>query len=278
MLSGCSVSTWTYAATVYNFSSHLAVVTPLSADRVVIYKAGKLSYNVDMKKFPLKLQEKKEETRDVISYIFEPDAELEWEAGQFLKYTLPHAHPDDRGIERYFTISSAPQDKHATITTRFSTERQSTFKAALYKMKVGDTIEAEGPDGDFRIENRESPQIFIAGGMGVTPYHSILWDLHHRSQPMDITLFYANRDDHFVFKDELDELTRKHPEFKVRYFVFPTRIDGPALASATPSVQDTVFYISGPEPMIDVFRSVFQGLGVLDFQIKRDYFPGYIWP
>jgi ferredoxin-NADP reductase len=231
-----------------------------------------------MKKFLLKLHEKKEETADVISYIFEPDAELTWEAGQFMHYTLPHKNVDDRGNQRYFTISSPPQAGHVMLTTRFSIQRPSSFKTALYRLKPGDTIEAEGPDGDFRIENRESPQIFIAGGMGITPYHSILLDLHHRSIPMDVTLFYANRDEHFVFKNELEELKKQHPEFKIRYFVFPERIDGPALQSATPSVQDTVFYISGPEPMIDIFRKVFQGLGVLDFQIKRDYFPGYIWP
>src|SRR3989338_9361315 len=227
----------------------------------------------------LTLALKKQEAKDVLSYFFEPDEPLVWQAGQFLTYTLPHTNPDKRGIERHFTIASAPHEKHVMLTTRFATQQPSSFKTALYRLKVGDVIEAEGPEGDFTIENREDPQVFIAGGLGITPFRSILLDMEHRKLPMNIALFYANRSEDFVFKGELDEIRSRHPEIDIRYFVTPARINEEEIAKDATAVfgQTSVFYISGPEPMIDIFYKILGGMGVLGFRIKRDYFPGYIW-
>src|SRR5690348_2113469 len=96
----------------------------------------------------LKLIEKKQETLDVVTFVFEPEAPLVWSAGQYIHYILRHDSADDRGEERWFTVSSAPYTKHPSITTRFAPEHGSSFKAALAKLAVGDSIEMTGVEGD----------------------------------------------------------------------------------------------------------------------------------
>src|SRR3989344_3471118 len=129
--------------------------------------------------------EKKQETKDVMSFKFKTDEPLSWQPGQYLFYTLPNDGPDNRGVTRYFTISSAPFEKIVIITTRISLPagRQvmpsSTFKKSLLNLKIGEKIEASGPDGDFTVENHKKNYIFIAGGIGITPFRSILLDLNH---------------------------------------------------------------------------------------------------
>ena len=97
----------------------------------------------------LKLAARKKESPGVESFIFKPEKPLVWKAGQFLHYVLNHSSTDDRGSDRWFTIASAPCEKHVMITTRFDSKRSSTFKKTLKALKPGDTIEISDLDGDF---------------------------------------------------------------------------------------------------------------------------------
>src|SRR3954452_285596 len=99
----------------------------------------------------LKLTARKKESTDVVSFIFEPQEPLAWKAGQFLHYVLNHAPTDDRGSDRWFTIASAPFERHVMITTRFASKHGSTFKKTLKALKPGDTIEVSDLDGDFIV-------------------------------------------------------------------------------------------------------------------------------
>lgn len=225
----------------------------------------------------LTLIEKRKETRDVTSFIFSPDKPISWEAGQLLHYTLPHENPDDRKIERYFTISSAPFEGHIMVTTRLA-EKSSTFKKALFAMPIGGTIEADGLEGDFTVSDPSAELVFIAGGMGITPYHAILLDLDHRGLSISAKLLYANRDSDFVFKDELEALAKKHPNFTIKYFVSPERIDEAAIRKEAPDLGKPIYYVSGPEPMVEAFEKMMLAMGIPDAHLKRDFFPGYNWP
>src|SRR5580693_3854478 len=99
----------------------------------------------------LKLTAKKTESPGVVSFIFKPDGPLTWKAGQFLHYVLNHAPTDDRGSDRWFTIASAPHERHVMLTTRFAPKQSSTFKKALKALKVGESIEVSDLDGDFLV-------------------------------------------------------------------------------------------------------------------------------
>src|SRR6185312_1129439 len=156
-------------------------------------------------KMKLTLSERRQETPDILTFRFAAPWLKDWKPGQYLHYTLEHPSPDDRGVERWFTIASAPFEEYVQLTTRFS-EKSSTFKKALRALNVGEAIEADGLEGEFTVENPRRRLVFIAGGIGVTPYRSILLALDRAKAPIDVDLLYANRDESFPFRDELEEL------------------------------------------------------------------------
>lgn len=213
-----------------------------------------------------------------MSFIFKTDTPLSWKAGQFLKYTLSHQNPDSRKTKRYFSIASAPFEKTPRINTRIQKEKGSTFKKTLLDLPIGATIEAEGPAGDFIVEDPNQPMVFISGGIGITAFRSMLLDLDHRKLLINVLLLYANRTPDFVFKNELEQLIKTHPEFKINYFVDPERITEETIRKLVPDLQKPTFYLSGPEPMVEAFEKMLIEMGVADDRIKRDYFPGYDWP
>jgi ferredoxin-NADP reductase len=229
----------------------------------------------------LTLFEKKQETKDAMSFKFKSDEPIEWQAGQYFFYTLPSDDPDNRGVTRYFTISSAPFEKFIMVTTRINLP-PSSFKKSLVDMSIGDTIEASGPDGDFIIENPNRNYVFIAGGIGITPFRSILLDLDYKKLPINVQLLYANSNEDIVFKDQLDSLTSKNINFKIQYFISPVKIDEKtlsnfnSLASRRSGQLSTLnFYVSGPTKMVDEFSNMLKTLGVPEKKIKLDQFSGY---
>ncbi|MEX2012787.1 MAG: FAD-dependent oxidoreductase [Candidatus Levyibacteriota bacterium] len=225
----------------------------------------------------LELVGKKEESGDAVTFIFKSHTPIEWKAGQFIFYTLPHQNPDERGITRYFTISSTPYEKNIHITTRILKEKASTFKRKLSKMEAGDTIEAADTDGDFTTNEPNKKYIFISGGIGITPYRSILLDLDHRNLPINVTLLYANSNDNFVFKEELETLAAKHSNFKIKYFVSPRHIEKEVIQKAIDEIgSDPIVYFSGPEPMTEAFEKLLkEEMKLPEDRIKLDFFPGY---
>ena len=226
----------------------------------------------------LTLTQKHSEVGDVVTFIFRPDTDLAWQAGQYLHYVIPaDVATDDRGVERWFTIASAPHEGHVQITTRIS-DKRSTFKDRLNALAIGDTIEADGPEGDFVVHDPDKLMILIAGGIGITPYRSMLLDMDHTSQPIHAVLLYANRDENFVFKDELEALKSRHPKLSIVYFSGDKRIDEASIREHIPSLVGPLFYISGPEPMVKSLSEVIAGMGVAEENIKLDDFPGYTWP
>lgn len=218
--------------------------------------------------------EKKQEAKDVVSFKFKSDEPLNWKPGQYLFYTLPSDNPDNRGITRYFTISAAPFEKDIVITTRIS-KPSSTFKKSLGDMKIGETIEASGPDGDFTLGDPKKNYVFIAGGIGITPFRSILLDLNHKKLPINVQLLYANHDDNIVFRQDLESLISKNTSFKINYFISPNRIDEKTFSIFNSQLSALSFYISGPKPFVEIYSQVLNSIGIKKENIKLDRFPGY---
>lgn len=223
----------------------------------------------------LTLVGKIKEGKDVISFLFKPQTPFFWKSGQFLHYTLLHPNTDNRGPERYFTIASAPFENIVMLTTRFTKISGSTFKKALKSLKVGDKIEAVGPDGQFTVDNPAQKMVFIAGGVGITPFRAILLDLKNKNQPLNTTLLYANKTEDFVYKKTLEKIAKLNPKFKIYYFVDPKRIDEKAIKKFVPNLQKSIFYISGPAAMVDSMDHLLKSLNVPNSHIRKDLFPGY---
>src|SRR5207244_1615721 len=106
----------------------------------------------------------------------------------------------------------------------------------------------------------------------ITPYRSILLDLDHKGFSINTKLLYANRDKNFVFKEELEMLAEKHPNFKIKYFVNPNRIDEKAIKEKVPDLSKPIFYVSGPAPMVFAFEKMLDQIGVSKEHVKLDDF------
>lgn len=223
----------------------------------------------------LKFVEKFPEAGDAVSHISEPQEQMNWTAGQFLIYFLPHEKADVRGYQRFFTISSAPYEKHVMLTTRIFAQNQSSFKQTLEELKPGELIEVKGPDGDFVLTDPSKQYVFIAGGIGITPFRSILKQLDHEGKDFRVELLYANKTDEFVFKDELERIAGEHPSFKIHYIISPQHVDEKYIEQNVQNYKNKTFYVSGPEPMVESLFEMLKGMGLPEENIKTDYFPGY---
>jgi ferredoxin-NADP reductase len=213
---------------------------------------------------------------NVTRFVFTPENPISWQPGQYIHYTLPHDNADDRGDERWFTISSAPFEKDIWITTRITPEKGSSFKNHLLSLQPGEIIETGSPEGDFTLEDPSRNYIFVAGGIGITPLRSIINQLHHDGDDINVDLLYANRDTASIaFKDELEAISQEHENFTITHFLGEDRIDEKALKEHAANHDNPIFYVSGPEPMVEAFKTVLDGMGVDAEHAKFDYFPGY---
>jgi ferredoxin-NADP reductase len=212
------------------------------------------------------------EASDVISFVFDKPEKFDFKPGQFLIYTIPNPNQDERGSERYFTISSAPFEDEVKLTTRFSS-KSSTFKRDLLTLKAGSEINVKGPEGDFLFDKNYDYHLFVSGGIGITPFRSILLDLQHKKQSPNIKLYYANKNEEIVFKDELEDVSNKN--FLIEYFIRENKLTPEKLYEDYKVISNCAIYLSGPEPMVESFSNELIKLGVPEKNIKRDYFPGY---
>jgi ferredoxin-NADP reductase len=232
----------------------------------------------------LKYLGKKKEAEGVYSFIFEKPKDFSFQAGQYLFYTLPNPRPDNRGITRYFTISAAPSEDILMLTTRIADE-PSTFKKSLMALDAEETIEASGPDGRFVVENPNRPLIFVAGGIGITPFRSILKEFSLKGMKPNVQLLYANRDNNTVYNEEFDSLKKLNPNFSVEYFISPHHIDEKIinfqLSPASPgeagraNLTSPLIYISGPNSFTRAIRDIVLATGFSKENLVLDYFPGY---
>lgn len=226
----------------------------------------------------LRLSAKRELLPGVVTFEFESPEGLKWQAGQYMQYTLPHPDEDDRGTQRWFTIAAPPFSGRPTITTRIAGEKGSSFKKALDALPVGAEVEAGDPEGDFVVTDLEAEYVFIAGGMGFTPFHAILAELDHSGTMPRITVLYGAREDRPLYQEELDGFAGKYPQLKIEYVHEPQRVDEEVIRAHVPDLAAPHFYVSGPEPMVEAFDDLLPQLGVPKEHIHGDYFPGYAWP
>src|SRR5215213_4410938 len=142
--------------------------------------------------------------------------EVEFTPGQYFFVTLPDVgYQDDKGLRRHITVVTSPNEKGVLgFATRM---RDSAFKRSLAELPVGAEVDVEEPKGKFALpEDTTRPLVFVAGGIGITVFRSMLRYIREERLPYRVTLIYSNRDsESTAFLDELRELERELPEFRL---------------------------------------------------------------
>ena len=236
-------------------------------------------------KLILKLKEKIRLSQDVFEFVFTPERRLSFQPGQYMEWTLAHDGADSRSVRRYFTISSPPTDPDLRLGVKFYAPA-SSFKKALVSMQPGETIIASQLAGDFTLpRNTEDRLVFIAGGIGITPFRSMIQSLLDKGERRPITILYANKTPADpVYRAMLDRAERElgiktvyaFSEANTSQPIGSIRtIDSRAIAREVPDYQDRTFYISGPQGMVTAFRDMLLRMGISRVRIKTDYFPGF---
>lgn len=268
----------------------------------------------------LRLKEKKEIASNIFHFSFSSSSPLIYTPGQYIEWTLPHEHPDDRGNRRYFTIASSPTEEDISIGVKIipiitqsagagvnpnnatnatqgnnSTNtappvHPSSFKARLIDMQPSSpssTIVATQVSGDFIMpKNQSTPLVFIAGGIGITPFRSMIKFLVDSNQKRDIVLFYACVNPKELAYTDLFEkathvgvkfvpiITNKEfvPENWNGYTGFLTKN---AIEKYVPNFTSRTYFLSGPSAMVDSYRSMLREMNINRKQIRTDYFPGF---
>jgi len=221
------------------------------------------------------------EAENIRTFYFRPSKPARFTAGQFAEWTLPHKHPDDRGVRRWFTISSSPTSQFVSFTTKRASERSSSFKKALFSLQPGAELEMSDSMGDFVLPKLiQTPLIFVAGGIGVTPFHSILSWLAATGEKRPIRLLYGvNNEDEIIFLDSFDKASIK-PTIIVSQ---PSaawggergRLSAELILGLEEPSEDTLIYVSGPEPMVEALEKDLKKAGIKKSQLVLDFFPNY---
>ncbi len=251
--------------------------------------ANLFSYMVSPKtRVALRLQEKIKIAPDIYDFVFTSNPHFAYAPGQYMEWTLAHANSDERGNRRYFTLASAPAEDNIRMGIKFY-QRSSTFKKALLSMNQGDEIIAAQVAGDFVLPRNPSQKcIFIAGGVGITPFRSMIQHLLDLNQKRPITLFYANKDvQDIVYQNVFDRAER---ELGIRTIYTVTgqstistdwmgsigRINAQLIQRVVPDYKECHFYISGPGSMVSACKKTLRQMNIPASQIKTDFFPGLI--
>jgi len=181
------------------------------------------------------------------------------------------------------SIASAETRDYLEFAVRHT---ESPFKRAFYLLKPGDEVHLTGPYGHFPIESGR-PGIFIAGGIGITPFKSMLEQATDLGWPTPLTLVYANRSPNEVaFKEQLDGLEQSNRNLQIIYTVSrPSpnlswahrtgRIAGDLLADVMTDREDAIFYLAGTPSMVMELGQVVEALGVPPERIRLEMFRGY---
>lgn len=221
-----------------------------------------------------------QEAANITTFFFRPEKPAHYTAGQFAEWTLKHPDADERGIKRWFTISSSPQNELVSLTTKFNPEG-SSFKKALQQLQPGDEIQMSDPMGDFVLPKLvQTPLVFVAGGIGITPFHSILSWLADTGEKRPIKLLYAvNNEDEIVFMDTF-ERAGVHPTIVVSdpspaWGGERGRLSADMILGLEQPSDDTLVYVSGPEPMVEALERDLKAAGLKKHQLVLDFFPNY---
>jgi ferredoxin-NADP reductase/Na+-translocating ferredoxin:NAD+ oxidoreductase RnfD subunit len=271
------------------YSPYIHIGTIYSTPELALVVGNLFSYAVSPKrKYLLTMQGKHEVGKDMDDFQFVPDRPIKFRPGQYLEWTLAHSKADTRGNRRYFTIASAPAEPEVHLGVKFY-EKSSTFKLALMNLKPGEQIIAGQLAGDFTLpRDHGKKMVFIAGGIGITPFRSMVKHISESGERRDAILFYSNRSSHEIAYKEIFDEAEKQWGLRTIYAVTDSaesapaknghqgRIDIALIERHVPDFRERTFYISGTHGMVSEFKKTLSKLGIPRTQIKTDFFPGFV--
>jgi len=225
---------------------------------------------------------------DSAEFSFVTERPLDYQPGQYMEFTLPHEKADNRGVRRYFTLSSSPTEEQLKIGVKFYDDG-SSYKSALLDIGKNTSIVASQLSGDFVLPKEPKDKlIFIAGGIGITPFRSMIKYLIDTNDKRDIILLYSARTEEEMAYREIFETARQRLGINTLYVVsgrgaritHPNTvsgiIDSRLIKAHVDDLHDRIFYISGTHEMVeDLQQTLVSQLGVRRANIKVDFFPGY---
>lgn len=217
----------------------------------------------------LKIKDIKSINPQTVSIIFHKPENFTFYPGQFIDLEIK----DDT---RSFSIASAPSEEHLIITTKLGI---SEFKKNILSLKQGDTLKSSHPAGTFTLE-QTSPGVFIAGGIGITPFRSMIKHNTDLNLKSPITLIYSNSNHEFIYKDDLENWQVENPNLQITFLnsAILGRLDTPKLKQILNfKLQDpnTIYYIAGSPNFVKDMQKGLLEHGVDEINIRSDEFDGY---
>lgn len=224
------------------------------------------------KKRELSFIERCKESEGVYSFIFEKPQDLTWTAGQHGLFTIMHKKV--KNPTKPFTLSAVPVEKVVKITTKIK-EEPSEFKQALLELKPDMKIKMSGPVGSFYLKD-DLPTLFIAGGIGITPYRAILKQIikEGNTDEKQINLLYMDSKKLYIFKDELDGMTDDNV-MNVKYLDSRNLLQEEIDKFITLYQNKGNYFIAGPKSMVDTVSAYIKNQNVPKRNINKDGFFGY---
>lgn len=230
----------------------------------------------------LTLVNKKHESDDVYSFYFKSSDEFTFRPSQYIYVTLPRLDfEDQRGPTRHFTIANRPSSDFLQITTKIRPE--SGYKKTLANMQIGEVVEGRGPLGHLDFEKyKGKTNIFFAGGIGITPFRSIIDDLDSKKDDFKIILIYSNSGDNFTFAQELNNWQRDNLGLFVHYHNTKTKerlkkqtIEDIVKKSLS-DIKTSQSWIIGPNAFVDAIEDILLNEIFIDQDnIITEKFTGY---
>ncbi len=234
-----------------------------------------------------KLVSRQEVAERTAAFHFEKPSNWSFKAGQFLDLTLlDPPEIDAEGNTRTFSIASSPGEATLMVATRM---RDTAFKRVLSTMPVGSAVKIEGPSGDLTLHNdAKRTAVFLAGGIGITPFRSIVFHAAEKKLAHRILLFYSNRSpEDAPFLDELQALGKANPNYTLIASMTEMtkshgswkgetgQIDKAMLSRYLKDAVSPIYYVAGPPEMVKGLHTMINAAGVDDDDIRAEEFAGY---
>lgn len=234
----------------------------------------------------LKLVDKQEVANGTMVFIFEKPEGLTFKPGQYAGFTLiDPPETDAAGITRRFSLLSTPNEKYLTFATRMLAPMHA-YKRVLDALTPGNEIKFAGPTGNFTLhEDTSIPAVFIAGGIGITPFQCMIKHAIEQQSSQKLYLFYGNqKQSDAAFLTELQQLAANNPNFTfIPTLVAPDAswqgetgfITHTMIKKYITDLNAPIYYICGSPAMVTALQETLAEMDIPEERIKVEDFPGY---